>query len=194
MARKEIQIGTYTGSARDTGGGAYGLYTAPIDWEHVTVHDGGLYVIVGAWLDDNRVADDANADLIIETPADKTAHSLFLMFTAGDFELRVYEGITYDSETGTAITPQNFNRTFTNTAGTTARQGATVSDTGTLIHTLAIPGGSGTGFFSSVTTSSVRGNNEWVFKAGTAYLIRLTNRSGGARMVTTELSIYETNY
>jgi hypothetical protein len=191
MSRKEIQIGNYTGAARDTGGGAYGLYTAPIDWEHVTVHDGALYVVSATWFDDNRVADDANADLIIDTPADKAAHILFLVFTLGDFELRLYEGITYNAETGTAITPQNFNRTFSNTAVTTARQDATVSSTGTLIHTIAIPAGTGVGFFSSVTSSSIRGDNEWVFKNGTAYLLRLTNRSGGARMVTSEIALYE---
>lgn len=91
----------------------------------------------------------------------------------GPFDMDFYEAPTY-SATGSAATPFNNNRNSANTAGLLVYDTPTLTDDGTLLEAILIPGTKQTGALGS------EGSNEWNLKQGEDYMIRVTNNTVGA--------------
>jgi hypothetical protein len=139
---------------------------------HTRIHRGEMYrvgLIVAS------VSDNASVDIILTTPEDDWPHVVLHPALDGSADVLFYEGPTFTG--GTAMTPRNLKRTSTNTWGGTVVHTPSVSGVGTLLMECHIPGGTG-------PHASGGGNGfdeEWVLKAETSYLIRLTNRAGQAK-------------
>jgi len=118
-------------------------------------------------------------DLLISVPSGYNMHLLKMRSNVGegDVDIEMYEGTTTSAD-GSAGTPVDVNRVTANTANVGFYTGPTVTDAGTLIHTgWAVPTATGTGL-SSAGVSNTEAGEEWVLKANTKYLYRITNNSG----------------
>jgi hypothetical protein len=109
------------------------------------------------------LADNANFDMMIIEAA-----------AAGSSELSFYEGTVATG--GTPETVFNVKRTSTRTWGGVMVTDPTVSDAGTWLLVQFMPGGSR----NQATGGAASFDVAWVLKSYTSYLVRLTNRSGGA--------------
>lgn len=141
------------------------------DDPHSRVHQGVMYHCSAI---NASVASDANFDMLITTPADDYIHMIIEAASGGLSEVRFYEGAAFSGGTPEAV--MNVKRTSTREWGGTMVTAPTVSDVGTLLSAQVMPGG--------VKNQAVGGDAsfsiEWICKVSTNYLIRLTNRSGGA--------------
>lgn len=156
---------------------------APADDPHSRIHQGVFYSaseIVAA------LADDASFDMIITTPADDWPHVAPLPSLDGSADFLIYEAPTFTG--GTAVASINHNRNSSNTFGGTVVHTPSVTAVGSPIlisHHLA--GGTGP------MASGVGGGQferEFILKASTSYLFRLTNKSGLVQRGGTILSFY----
>ncbi len=154
-----------------------------IETEHAEIHEGETYVSSHFY---SQVADDANADLRITLGSDKELHITITVAVAGDGEILIYEGTTY-TVAGTVVAIYNRDRTSSNSSDAGCRYTPTVNVLGTeLFHGYA-PGGTKKEAIGSVRRTS----QEWIFKKSEDYLVRFTNRSGGAIDVSIEVEWYE---
>lgn len=151
----------------------HSLYS--IDAQHAQIHNGNVYTSCRIF---ESVADNGNADMLLITPADKTVFFSGYVEAAGDSYVYLYEAPT-KSNNGTALSRINLNRQSANTAGTTAFYTPTVSDAGTEIRCKFLTGGSG----GRAVGSSNQTYQEYIFNTSTAYLVRVTNKSGQARTI-----------
>jgi len=141
------------------------------DDPHSRVHQGVMYHCSAI---STNLANDANLDMMITTPADDAIHMIVEAAAGGLSELRVYEGTVATG--GTPEEVMNLKRTSTREWSGVMVSGPTVSDVGTLLSAQVMPGG----VKNQAIGSSSAFTLEWICKVSTAYLIRLTNRSGGA--------------
>ena len=154
-----------------------------IETEHSEIHEGETYICSHFY---SLVADDANADLRITLGSNKELHITISVAVAGNGEIFLYEGTTYTVD-GTLIPIYNRDRTSSKTSDATCRYTPTVNVLGTeLFHGYA-PGGEKKEAIGSVRRTA----QEWIFKKSEDYLIRFTNRSGGAIDVSIEVEYYE---
>ena len=144
----------------------------PVVDSHTRIHMGTMFR-AGVLVAD--IADDASINLIITTPEDDWPHIVFHPALDGSADFAVFESPTFTG--GTAVTPYNLKRTSLNTWGGTVVHTPTISNDGTMIMQCHIPGGTG----PHAGGSSNGFGEEWVLKADTSYLIRLTNRSNNAQ-------------
>lgn len=143
---------------------------------HMVIHSGlenrihdGLAFAFGRYI--ASLADNANIDILLVTNSAELFTKLQVKAT-GDSLLSVYEGTTV-SGNGTELGMLNLNRNSTNTIDVNAYHTPTITDVGTLIFQMLIPGGS--------SPHASGGSDEFtqgIFKTGTNYLLRLTNISG----------------
>jgi len=154
-----------------------------IETEHAEIHEGETYICSHYY---PLVADDANADLRITLGSNKELHITITVAVAGDGEILFYEGTNYNVA-GTNVLIYNRDRTSSNTSNATCRYTPTVNVLGTeLFHGYAL-GGTKKEAIGSVRRTS----QEWIFKKSEDYLVRFTNRSGGAIDVSIEVEWYE---
>ncbi len=162
------------------------LFRVPvtIDVAHHETHEGDAYAIA-TFVD--PVADEASLDIGVLTPAGgKWGHFVAEVDFLGMCELYIYEAPTYTG--GTSITPRNRNRNYADNSIMTAVSGPTVSAVGTeLVKSKA---GSGTNN-KTVRTGQVRSQAEWILRADTKYLFRVTNESGGNSYIAPTINWYE---
>lgn len=149
------------------------------------VHNG---VIAQASYRVASVNNDATLDLLIIT-ADSNVHINVEFSCGGDFFLSIYEGVTA-SDNGTGLTLYNTNRQATTTYTTTVFHTPTVSDTGTEIRSLYIPGGTGGNSIGNSDGELAR-SPEVILKKNTKYLYRATNKAGSAKPMSFQLGLYE---
>lgn len=123
---------------------------------------------------DAALANDANLDMMITTPSDDYIHMVIEAAAGGLSELRFYEGVTATG--GNTETVYNLKRTSSRVWGGAMVTGPTVSDLGALLSVQVMPGG----VKNQAVGGSAAFDLEWVCKASTKYLVRLTNRSGAA--------------
>jgi len=154
-----------------------------IETEHAEIHEGETYICSHFY---SLVADDANADLRITSGSNKELHITITVAVAGNGETLIYEGTTY-TVAGTNVVIYNRDRTSSNSSDATCRHTPTANVLGTeLFHGYA-PGGEKKEAIGSVRKTA----QEWIFKKSEDYLIRFTNRSGGAIDVSIEVEWYE---
>lgn len=154
----------------------------PVADAHTRIHRGEMFTadIIAASL-----ANNANLDIIMTTPATDWPHLTVKAMIGGDGELSVYEAPAFTG--GTAITPVNHKFYSSNTWAGAVVHTPTVSNAGTLKISHYIPGGTGGG-----AIGGIGGRGEEVqLKPSTSYLIRLTNVSGQARRAALDLTWYE---
>ena len=154
-----------------------------VDKVHKEVHEGEHFT---ATYLSAAVANNASLDIHIVTGAAKVPHTIIEVDVDGKSHLFLYETIT-TSGNGTGVTPYNNNRNSALTATTAVYHTPTVTGTGTLIKNILIPGGTK----QAVVGSSGSTRTEWILKASTKYLLRVTNKSGSAIDISAALKFYE---
>lgn len=159
---------------------------------HKLIHDGFVYK---AWHKFTAVADAGNADMLLSVPADifPHLHDVRVVVGAGDCDVRVYEGTTTSSD-GTAVTPRSLNRNGTvDTPDLDVFHTPTVTGVGTEIRNAWVPP-TATGVGQSNSGAVEDPDYEIVLKPSTKYLLRVTNNSGGAIDIHTQIYFYEIGY
>lgn len=141
---------------------------------HTRVHN-GLGFRAGVIL--ASVANNVSLDLVWTTAASDYPHIVWHPTLNGSANFELYEGATFTG--GTTMTAVNFKRTSTREYAGTLKHSPTVTGTGTLIWSVHLAGGSG----PHAAGGSASGfDEEWILKAETTYLARLTNKSGSAQI------------
>ncbi len=151
---------------------------------HSKIHAGNTFFVSFKTADGAPLADDATLSFALTSGA-KTLHIVSTGLFGGDGEKEYLEGSTITG--GTATTVYNRDRASLTATTVTVVRDPTVNAPGTLIDNQFIPGG--TGGKSLGGTSGPR--NEWIFKASTIYVIRLTNRAGNAQPASLAVEWYE---
>ena len=163
-----------------------------IDNAHRRVHLGQSFFGGHMWGDVSRIVDNGNADLLLRiggTPMHVISH----VAADGTCEVRYYEGVTVSAD-GTVAISANKNRLSSKTPdGGALYYGPTVTDTGTELPPVLLPGGYSTGGGGgNVPAGGFNGSydSEVIMKANTDYLIRVTNRSNQAAAISINVSGY----
>lgn len=156
-----------------------------IDIVHHEVHEGemrhGGYTV-------SSLGNGASLDLLLDVGA-VDAHSTWEVFAGGQVAVSLWESPTVGS-LGTALPVWNMNRSVTTTAASALYHTPSVTATGTitLVNARILPGG------TSPTTrvgGGIRSGAEWILAPETAYLMRVTNTSGGSIAVNVVTEWYE---
>lgn len=138
-----------------------------IDHAHHKVHSGSHYK--AGYQDTSMVASDTIELLFVTPDTTEWAHWKLVAQSTGEVVVAVYEGTT-TSANGTAITRWNRNRNSVNTSSTLVYHTPTVTADGTKMVEKWI-GSSG---FRENSGGESRGDNEFILKQNTKYLVRLT--------------------
>jgi hypothetical protein len=155
-------------------------------YPHHEVHSGRMYQASYKSPDDSAIADNASLDMLLVVGSTRTPHIVFAVAAGGDVEVLFYEDTTV-SNAGTALVENNMNRTSNHVSTVAATHTPTVSGVGTLLADYLIPGGQG----PRAGGGTARESTEWILEKGKTYLIRATNRSGGAQPVSITAQWYE---
>lgn len=159
-----------------------GLVT--IDEIHRKIHQGILF---SSSHYASAVANDATVLLLITTAADTYAHMRFGIAVSGNCEIELLENPT-TTDPGTGLSEVNRDRTSATTADVTVAHTPTVSVDGTTVFHGFIPGGHAR---AVPIGGQHRSFEEWVLIADEEYVLRVTNRSGGAAVIAVSLDWYE---
>ena len=141
-----------------------------MSWTHKRIHLGKMWHISALY---EGVADDANADLVLEV-GDLPLHTIYGVSLGGDGHAFLYEAPTVTGATGTAANVKNSARWFGDSGAPIALKNPTITDVGTLLEEGFSPGGSG-GVASGGNTNF---EIEYSLAANTKYLFRATNKKG----------------
>lgn len=161
-----------------------------IDFVHHEVHEGNTYQACQKSADGSPIADDASYDMLLITGNEAEPHLVLSAAAGGISEVIVYKDTTV-SANGALIATQNMRQALHGTKLNTllAYTSPTVTLVGTLIHIQLLPGGMGPGQGTSGGTA--RQETEWQLAINTTYMIRVTNRSGGAQPISILAQWYE---
>jgi hypothetical protein len=149
---------------------------------HANIHRGVFYTISDLLL---ALTNGSNEDLLLVT-GDTPVHARITLSTSAQALVRFYEDTT-TSNNGTVLPARNRNRVSTNTAAMTSSRAPTVTGVGTLLYEGFLPGGSK----NQATGDQSSTFEEWVLKANSKYLIRVTNNSGGNEDLSLAIDFYE---
>jgi len=175
----------------DTGGGMSfdditGALVA-IDIVHHEIHIGDHFTVAYKSLDNAPIADDGTI-LYFFSVTTAYCHLVIEAACGGDAEVELRENaIAAEQPAGTAMTPNNNNRSSATAATATVLRDAGVTNAGTLIDNAFMPGGTGGNSIGQDWGSRI----EWVLDLATVYLVRLTNRAGNAQPASLRLLWYE---
>jgi len=103
-----------------------------------------------------------------------TIRTAELNSTIGNIQMDFYEDATITAETGTALNIVNQNRNSTQTIEAVGLYNPTVTDEGTLLHSILIGGGTGGPTSQGFSNTTQRG---WKLKPNTVYILKITNPS-----------------
>jgi hypothetical protein len=148
--------------------------TIGIDVVHHEVHEGEMH---HAGYTVASLANNGSIDLLFVVSNTVDAHTTWEVFAGGQVQVSMWESPTYGS-LGTALVEYNMNRTVTRTAASQLYHTPSITSTNaiTLVNGRILPGG------TSPTTrvgGGIRSGGEWILAPGRAYLLRVTNTSGG---------------
>ena len=157
-----------------------------IDIVHRRVHLGEMF---SADRLDPALADQAMIQVLLKVQSSQAAHARIGVAIGGDGYLYVYENPTI-SANGTPLTPLNRNRILADSrpATTLVYYAPTITGTGTELGVRFLPGGNVVWFSTGVRSGF---EQEWVFKPGNNYLIRLKNVSGLVNPANIHVDFYE---
>lgn len=138
-----------------------------VEFSHHQIHEGeahmACYLIASLGLN-------ANFNFRINVPTSIYPHTVIEVISTSEAELFLYEGMTFTAGNGgTQVATNNHNRNSSIIPGTTIYQNATPATTGTEIWCGLVGSGNRAG-------SGDRGLNEFILKANTNYLYRVTSR------------------
>lgn len=145
-----------------------------IDVVHHEIHEGEAFTISYKSPDNSPIADNGTIAFAITTTT-KYCHFLGQGAMGGDAEIEFYEGADISGGTGTTV--HNHKRVGGDATTVTVVRDPTVNDAGTLLEHFFIPGGRVGRAVGGIGDQRF----EWILKLGTVYLIRITNRAGGAQ-------------
>lgn len=139
-----------------------------LPYEHHEIHSGDSYVVC-----DVQSVNTTTAYWMITTPdSTKYAHIIFDIRCTGELSIDITEGA--DRVGTTALTAINRNRASTKTATVVVHRAYTGGTTDGTINILSIRDGA-TGVASKVVaTGGARGENEYMLKPNTKYIIKVT--------------------
>lgn len=155
-----------------------------VDVNHQRNHDGRAYQAWRLYPDSAKLAAGASCDIVFAAGPGTRMHLTLDAVLMGDAELYIYEGAT--STGGTAFTPINRNRNYTDSSNVAMVMNPTVTATGTLLDAQFLAGGVGKKSGGGSSQSL-----EFVLKPLTNYLIRLTNVNGTAHSGYVAMEWYE---
>ena len=147
----------------------------------------GWYYSTGHF--DDSVGNNSSVDILIRTGSDlDMLAGMFdgVLSSGGDALLEVFQGPTLTSD-GTPLTLLQLNQLSTNTPKSLAFHTPTITDPGTRLFPLFIPGGSG-GVAIGGTSSPFQ---RLIALPGTDYLIRGTNIAGNAKSMGMTVNVIE---
>lgn len=151
-----------------------------ITTDHAYIHEGKLFIA----LTQNTLATGTSRYISIVTPSNgKYIHyrNERVQTSADNVTIELFEDATVTADTGDEITPINHNRISSNVSTVTVRDGATVTDEGTLISQTFVGGGTGTGQARSGEETSEA--NEIILKRDATYVVKLTNGSSSDNII-----------
>lgn len=150
-----------------------------IDYAHHETHAGSHF----DYCEQVALGNGSARDLLIVTPDTLTwSHLLFRIRSSGESNYNLYEGAVTSND-GTQVVTFNRNRNSAGTANTLIYHTPTVGTTGTSICMQHFGAGQRSG-------GDERGDNEWVLKQNTKYLLRITSEAA-ANDVSTNINWYE---
>ena len=161
-----------------------------ISFVHHEIHEGNTFQACQKTADGSPIADDASYDMLLITGNEAEPHLVFSAASGGICELIFYKDTTV-SDNGALIPTQNMRQSLhgINLNTLLAYTAPTITLVGTMMHIRLLPGGAGPG--QSTSGSTIREDTEWVLAPNTNYLIRVTNRSGGAQPISILAQWYE---
>jgi hypothetical protein len=153
-----------------------------IDWEHSRIHDGKGYVVNGK----HQIANNATTRFLLRNGAGNYPHlrTIFITSDSGPLEIYFHEAPTVTT-TGSSVPVISYNRNSLNTSLMTAFSGATVSNEGTLLEYMVVPGTGSTGGSASVAQT------EFILKPSTDYMVRIFSSATGTTNYSLKLFWYE---
>lgn len=130
-------------------------------------------------------ADNGFVDVVLILTGATVPQSLsWIVASAGDAEIMLYEGVT--GTYGVGVTPVNMNRKSSATTNVGVGTGPNISVFGTLLHDAFMPAGNGP--LAPGGTSASAG--KWILNIGKRYLVRAKNLGGGAKTVGVTVQFY----
>jgi len=146
-----------------------------IEQEHLKIHEGKLFTVAKRLVIDDSGGTTPTHEFLGAVPAGVFPHFRKITITSdgGPLDVDFYEETTV-SDNGIAVTSYNNNRNSTNAAGLLIYDSPTITDDGTILEPILIPGTKQAGSFGS------EASNEWILKADTNYMIRIINNTTGA--------------
>lgn len=151
---------------------------------HHEVHEGETFRFWYVVPHGSELANDATIDIVLTTTT-RTAHIVFSAAGGGNAEFQIFRDPAFTG--GTPLTAHNLNDASATVSTVTVVLEPTVTDDGDEIGAGFIPGGSG----GNAQGGAIRDDTEDIWRTNTSYLIRLTNRSGGAQQFGVEGQWYE---
>ena len=166
-----LPVDTYSGAVKT------------IDYEHSRIHYGEGFLVNGK----HTVANGATSYFLLKNPAANYPHLrvIGLTTTAGPMDIYLFESPTTSAD-GSTVSRINYNRNSATVPSLEVFSGPTVSVDGTQLEYLLVTGtkhDAGSGMDGAQT--------EFILKASTNYLIKVTNNSGTSANYALKLFWYE---
>ncbi len=140
-----------------------------IDYVHHEVHDGRHFTFSAY---DNDLDTDGVIEYILTTPdTTRWSHIVFTFFGALETLFELYETTTH--ALGALQTSYNNDRNSSNTAGMTIHANGGTGADGTLIDAVSVGVDDGGGANRVAGGGASRGDQEWILKQNTKYLVRV---------------------
>ncbi len=162
----------YGNNGTDVNVDLYSGAVGVIEQEHLKIHEGKLFTIAKRFTVTNV---GGTHEFLGVVPAAVFPHfrSLTITSDGGPNDVDFYEDTTV-SANGAAVTPYNNNRNSITIPELLIYDIPTITGDGTLLEPILIPGTKQAGSFGS------EASNEWILKASSNYMIRITNNTVGA--------------
>lgn len=154
------------------------------DHVHHEIHEGEMFTASYVLPHGSELGNDTSFDMLVSTST-KIPHLFGTVSVGGDAEILWYEGTT-TTDDGTEITVYNMNRNSSEAPVEDVFYTPTIDTIGTLLQHVFTPGGSG----PQAGGGATRNTSEWLLKPSTKYLLRVTNRSGSAYMLSVHFEWY----
>ena len=180
----DARLVALTQQTREDGQRVVGVFDplTTIDVKDQNLRDGMVFYVYAARLDGNKLANDANLDVVFTANPGVNVCMDVIVQCGGDAEFEIYENVTQVTG-GTLFVPLNRNRrsTIASSCGAVI-QPSSVTTNGVIFQEIIIGGSGGNAGGNAIDSA------DYILKPDTSYLFRLTNRSGQARLAEVQLN------